>query len=226
MKIIAPILKARFYMYVLLLLTWTSCSDKKEEWLKNYSETKCAYQTVQSKIKADSIEQIPPLLSEREKLNEELIAIKVPFEKKIDGLNENISEEQKEYMKSYRKAEGEQSARFGHTSSPAYERIISELENKRDTKIALLQKQITCIKSEMESNEKYKAITEKIRLQDEKIKASQEGIIVKHKMVVDSLQEYLNLLNANYKNLKADQAPSEQKIFEQKRDSIRANPCK
>lgn len=209
-----------------LLLALISCADKKEEWLKNYAQTKCAYQNEEDKIKTDSIEQVSSLIAERAKLQEQVSIITAPFEKKIVGLNEGIKEAQREYMKSYRKAEEAQNAKFGHQNTPAYEKELNHLENIKATKIESLQKKIAEVKSEMENNSDYKSIAEKIKIQDEKIKVTQEKITKNHRVVIDSLQELLNVQNNNFKHLKSELEPTKQKILELKRDSIRVNPCK
>lgn len=219
-------MKFQFIKVFFLLFALTSCSDKKEKWLEQYAQTKCAYQTETEKIKADSIQQIPSLLTEKEKLQEKLSLITAPFEKKTKELNDGIKEVQREYMKSYRVAEEAQNAKFGHRNTPAYEKKINQLESITSTKIALLQNKITGIKSEMENNRDYQSITEKIKSQDEKLKEIQETIIAKHKTVIDSLQELLNVENGNFKRLKSELEPNEQTILESKRDSIRTNPCK
>jgi hypothetical protein len=56
---------------------------------------------------------------------------------------------------------------------------ISNLENKKAKKIESLQNKIAEVKSELENKNDYKSVIEKIKLQDEKIKAIQDGIIVK-----------------------------------------------
>mgnify|MGYP000932998978 FL=1 len=78
----------------------------------------------------------------------------------------------------------------------------------------------------MEHNGDYKTIAEKNRLNEEKIKLTQEMIIAKHKPTIDSLQELLNVENSNFKRMNSELEPSEQKVLELKRDSIRTNPCK
>jgi hypothetical protein len=103
----------------LLLFALTSCADKKAQWLEQYAQTKCAYQTEVEKVKVDLIAQIPSLLAEKEKLLEQLLFISAPFEKKTKELNEGIKEAQREYMKAYRIAEQAQNAKFGHRDTPA-----------------------------------------------------------------------------------------------------------
>lgn len=209
-----------------LICALTSCADKKTQWLEQYAQTKCAYQTEAEKIKADSVLQIPSLLTEKEKLQEQSLVISAPFEKKIEELNEEIKEAQREYMKAYRIAEQAQNAKFGHRDTPAYAKEIGNLENIKAKKIESLQNKIAKVKSELENKSDYKSVTDKIKLQDEKLKAIQEAIIVKHKAVIDSLQDLLNVQNSNFKRMKSELEPNEQTILESKRDSIRTNPCK
>jgi hypothetical protein len=218
-------MKFQLVRIVFLLFILTSCADKKAQWLEQYAQTKCAYQTEEDKIKSDSIEQIPSLIAERLKLQEQLSIITTPFEKKIEELNEEIKEAQREYMKSYRKAEEAQNAKFGHQNTPAYEKEINRLDIIKSTKIATVQNKIAEVKSEMESNANYKSIIDKITNQDKKIKVTQETIINNHKTTIDSLQELLNVQNSNYKRMKSELAPAEQIILELKRDSIRTKPC-
>jgi hypothetical protein len=209
-----------------ILLMLASCADKKNEWLKQYAQTKCAYQTEQDIIKADSIEQVSSLVADRLKLQEQLSIIAAPFEKKIVELNEEVKKVKREYMKSYRMAEEAQNAKFGHQNTPAYEKEINRLDNIKQTKTFTLERKISEVKSELENSKDYISITKKIRSQDEKIITTKESIITNHKVVIDSLQELLNVENSNFARIKSELDPKEQKTLELKRDSIRVNPCK
>ena len=51
------------------------------------------------------------------------------------------------------------------------------------------------------------------------------SIIDKHRPIIDSLQQELNTLNRNYKNILNELSQEEKKSFEMSRDSIRSNPC-
>lgn len=213
-------------MFFTCIIFCVSCTDKKEEWLKRYAQTKCAYKNEKDKVNADSIAKISSLIAEKEKLQEQLNLITSSFDKKIKELNEGINAAQKDYMKAYRIAEGKQSAKYGHRNTPAYEKEINNLDLIKRTKISSLEHKIAEVKSEMESKDEYKSITGKIKLQDDKIRTTKELITTTHKSVMDSLQELLDLENSNFKRLKSEFEPAEQNKFELKRDSIRANPCK
>lgn len=212
-------------IYCLLFVLY-SCADKKEDWLQKYAQTKCAYQNEEDKINADSIAKISSLIAEMEKLQKQLTFITSPCDKRIKELNEEIQNAQKDYMKAYRIAEGKQSEKYGHRNTPAYEKEINKLDLIKRNKISSLQNRIAEVKSEMESKDEYKSITEKIKLKEDKIKTTKDLITTTHKPVIDSLQELLDLENSNFKRLKSEFEPTEQKNFELKRDSIRANPCK
>jgi hypothetical protein len=154
------------------------------------------------------------------------MAITSSFEEKIAKLNEAIKEAQHEYMKAYRIAEERQNEKFGHKSTPAYEKEINKLDLIKQNKISNLQNKIDQIKSEMQKNDDYQLITNNIKVQEDKIKMSENNIVVSHKSVLDSRQELLNVENDNFKRLKTQLTSSEQKTLELKRDSIRVNPCK
>jgi chromosome segregation ATPase len=203
-----------------------SCADKKQEWFKNYAQTKCAYQTEQEKIKADSIKQISGLIADIEKTKKELAVFCSSYENKLAALNEQTKDVQKEYMRAYRKAEEIQSAKFGHRNTPAYEKELNKLENTKTDKMTTVQNKITQLKAEMESKSEYKKLTKQLKQAEEQIKITLETIIANHKVTVDSLQEELDVENSNFKRMKSEMKNNEQKIFELKRDSIRTHPCK
>ena len=118
---------SRIIIFTCIIL-FVSCTDKKEEWLQRYAQTKCAYQNEEDKISADSNAKIPSLIAEKEKLQEQLNFITSPFDKKIKELNEGIKDAQKDYMKAYRIAEGKQSVKYGHRNTLAYEKEIYNLD--------------------------------------------------------------------------------------------------
>ncbi|HSH67380.1 MAG TPA: hypothetical protein VLB84_16670, partial [Bacteroidia bacterium] len=154
-----------------------------------------------------------------------LTQIKKPFENQISKLNDDITNVHNEYMKVYRKAEGEQSEKYGHVSTPAYEKKINKLEIMKQEKASVLEKKIADVKAQMESQADFIFLTKQIKSVENKIKNAQQSIVNSHKPSVDSLQELLNTENSNYKDLKKELNQPEQNELELKRDSIRANPC-
>ena len=215
----------RLSLFILSLTIFASCADKKEEWLKSYAQTKCAYSRETENIKADSVKTIAPLINEKTQLQDQLQKITAPFEERIKGFNEGLKEAQRDYMKEYRKAEEAQSERYGHRNTPAYEKKLSSLENIKATKISALQNKIAKVKEEMEANSDFKNLNEKIKLLEDKINSSLTVISEKHKPTIDSLQELLNTENSNFKRMQSEMETVEKKQFELKRDSIRVNPC-
>lgn len=215
----------RVCLIIVCFMTLISCADKKQEWLKNYAQTKCAYQMEQEKIKADSVKQTSNLIAEMEKTKKELAKFCLPFENKLIALNGQIKDVQKEYMKSYRKAEEAQSSKFGHRNTPAYEKELNKLENIKADKMSSVKNKIAQLKTDMEAKSEYKKLTGQLSQIEEQIKNTQEVIITKHKTTVDSLQELLNVQNSNFKRMKSEMQTNEQIEFELKRDSIRINPC-
>jgi hypothetical protein len=203
-----------------------SCTDKKINWLTHYSSTKCAYQTEMEKFKSDSAIQITPLLKECEELQKKLVVTRKPFETKIAEIEDKKTLVQKEYMKAYRKEEEKQSTKYGHVSTPAYEKKINQLEKIKNVKNETLQQKITLIRNDMESQSDFISLTQQISTLNKKINNVQEGIAIKHKKIIDSLQQMLNVENANYNVLKKELNSDEQKNIELSRDSVRANPCK
>ena len=213
------------FLVVALSVMLNSCGNKTENWLNDYAKTKCAYQQEEQMIQDDSVSQIAPLVLEKENLLQELNLLSVPFQNRIELMNQEIAEALIKFGEEYRKKTDKHSAQYGHISTPEYERTIENLQIKRDTKISLLKENIKKINEELNNDSEIQNKSQQVELLESKIDSSWNSIIGKHQPIIDSLQQELNTLNRNYKNILNELSQGEKKSFEMSRDSIRNNPC-
>ena len=89
----------------------------------------------------------------------------------------------------------------------------------------MLKENINQINEELSNDSEIKNKSQEIELLESKIDSSWNSIIDKHRPIIDSLQQELNTLNRNYKNILNELSQEEKKSFEMSRDSIRSNPC-
>lgn len=214
-------------VFLIASLSWmlTSCENKTENWLHDYAKTKCAYQQEEQIMQDDSVNQITPLALEKENLLQKLTLSSEPYNKSVEKLNKEIRDEGKNYMKNYRKVTDKHNEKYGHVSTPEYEKVIENLQIKRDTKISSLQENIKKINDELSSDSEIQNKSQQIELLESKIDSSWISISGKHQPIIDSLQQELNTLNRNHKNILNELSQEEKKSFEMSRDSIRNNPC-
>ena len=88
-----------------------------------------------------------------------------------------------------------------------------------------MKENINQINEELSNYSEIKNKSQEIELLESKIDSSWNSIIDKHRPIIDSLQQELNTLNRNYKNILNELSQEEKKSFEMSRDSIRSNPC-
>lgn len=203
----------------------TSCGNKTENWLNDYAKTKCAYQQEQQIMQGDSVRQISSLVLDKDKLLRELAQLSEPYNKRIEKLNAEIRDERNNYMKNYRKVTDKHNEKYGHVSTPEYEKVIENLQIKRETKISSLQENINRINAELTSDSEFQNKSLQIELLESKIDSSWNSISGKHQPIIDSLQLELNTLNRDYKNILKELSQEEKSNFEMSRDNIRKKPC-
>ena len=213
------------FLVVALSVMLNSCRNKTENWLNDYAKTKCAYQQEEQMMQDDSVSQIASLVLEKQNLLQELNLLSAPFQNKIELMNQEIAKALTKFGEEYRKKTDKHSAQYGHISTPEYERAIENSQIKRDTKISLLKKKKKKINDELSSNSEIQSKSQEIELFESKIDSSWNSIIGKHQPIIDSLQQELNTLNRNYKNILNELSQGEKKSFEMSRDSTRNNPC-
>jgi hypothetical protein len=219
----------RFRSLYPLFLAWliglASCVNKEDQWLNQYKKTKCAYKTEYDKLKSDSLIHIEVLLPKKVNLQKELSEFKVMYESKIKRLETTIEKTEAEYLKLSKIARDKQNEKYGHISTPDYEKKLEQIETIRALKINQLREKIVDVKREMESEDVYISITNELKKQEDRIKSLSDSIVKAHEPTLDSLQNALNIENEYYKRLYNGIPESERAIFKQKRDNIRMNPC-
>lgn len=217
--------KISAFLIVALTVVLNSCGNKTENWLNDYAKTKCAYQQEEQMMQDDSVSQITPFVLEKENLLQELNLLSVPFQNRIELMNQEIAEALIKFGEEYRKKTDKHSAQYGHISTPEYEKAIENLQIKRDTKISLLKEDIKQINEELSSDSEILNKSQQVELLGSKIDSLWHSISSNHQPTIDSLQQVLNKLNGNYKNIMNELSQEEKKSFEMSRDSIRSNPC-
>lgn len=213
-------------MLVGFAIIFFSCHDKKAQWLEYYAQSKCAYITEKNKIHYDSLEQIAPLVQQHKQIESKLTEAALPHTSKLSQLNNMLRQASGDYMKAYRKLQDDQNAKHGHISTPDYERKLNALERNRTSGLNAIQRQIALVNEAMQKDTSIIRLSEKLKTQEAIITTTFEAIIAKHKYIIDSLQQNIDVANTNYKYLKRELTTDEQTALEQKRDSIRLNPCK
>jgi DnaJ-domain-containing protein 1 len=143
------------YLSIVVVLFIIGCVDRKEEWIEHYAMAKCSWQKEENALASDSVKFISPLVMEMEKLQSEKGKIAAPFNGKIKDLENQIKDEQKKYKKEYRKLTDAHNEKYGHVSTPEYEKALIKIQNNSNNRIASIQKKIKTINDEMQSNGEY-----------------------------------------------------------------------
>lgn len=209
------------WVVVVLSVILMGCQNKKENWLRDYAQTKFAYQQVQQTMNDDSVKQIASTVLEKEKCLHELALLSEQFNKAIEFLNQEIKQEQDKFVQAYRKTTDRHNEKYGHVSTPGYEKAIENLQKSRDSKILSLQENIRKLNAELSSNPEVQKKSLQIQILTKKIDAKKNTIRTHFKSKLDSLQEKLNSLNRNFQNMLNQLPPEDKSSFKRSRDSIR-----
>lgn len=210
---------------VLLVLLLQSCTDRKKEWESNFARVNCALQKETGKLKADSISQVLPIIFEKDSLQRELLKTRAPYERQISVLTENIARAKSDYMVDYRKETDKHSAKYGHNSTPAYERKMAQLKKLLNERVSSFEMAIGQLKERMSADENFIITTKRIEELEYQSIVMGEKVVLQHQSVVDSLQSLLFSLDKEYKDLANKLSPTDQNDFELRRAAIQKNPC-
>lgn len=215
----------RTYLFIVFVIFIMGCVNRKEQWIEHYAMAKCSWDKEEKALASDSVKLISPLVIEMERLKIARKEIAAPFNEIIKDLENQIKDEQKKDKKEFRKLTDAHYEKYGHVSTPEYEKSLIRIQNNSNNRIASIQKKIKTISDEMHSNGDYQNLVGKIALIEEIIKEQDSIIQTNHAPVFDSLQDALNNLNSNYKTILNDLSNDEKQIFQSERDSIRKYPC-
>lgn len=208
-----------------LLVFLCACSNNCEDWLKRYAATKCEYLTEQDKEKQDSINQLALLIQSREILVSDYTKATSVFTEKITTLQKSINKIEEEYMASYRKISSEQNLKYGHQSTPEYDKAVATLDANKASQLKKVYEEIKSVELKRDSEPGIILLKVKMSHLDDQINNETQLLHDKHKTTFDSLQSVLNNENKSYKYILGKLNKTEQLQFEQMRDSIRKNPC-
>lgn len=200
--------------------------DKKKEWIEQYAQTKCEWKQQEDALVSDSIRIISPMVNEREQLFKELEILSAPFNERIKVLQNEINDEQEFYSKEYRRLTDNHYEKYGHVSTPEYEKSLERIKQNRSDRVSILNEKINTIKDEMKKDSNYQKVMDKINLIENQIKEQDNILESKRQPTFDSLQAVLNEQNRKFKMMLNDMETEEKQSFEEKRDSIRKNPCR
>lgn len=213
-------MKNRPFCFYFLVLSLVGCTPYEDKWLIDYQHTKCAYCNLEKSLKADSV-QIFDNNEEYKRLRTEVDFKSSAYLYRIAFVKKKIKEENKAFQVKYRDLADKHNSKYGHVSTSAYERAVAELQNKRAETINKYKEEINRIEQEKVSDTLLQDLLGKIdnlNLLFEKKK--KKALVTK-----DSLQKELNELNQQRKYLERQLDEQNLKIFKEKTDSIRLNPC-
>jgi len=209
----------------LILFVFASCKYKENSWLNNYKEIKCKYSKIEELRRNDSLNKVNKLGKKLSEIETEISKIDKPIIEQITKLENLKSETVIEYLNKSNQITDQQTDKFGHNSTPEFEKKISQNEKEANSKTKVFENKIKFLYQKLAKNNKY----QELKAKESKIKSEidEEYISIKEKYSkqLESLQYDLNYLNAQFKELTANLNTQELKTLSKNRDSIKQNPC-
>lgn len=212
--------------WVLILFAFTSCKYKENSWLKNYKEIKCNYEAVERLRSNDSLNKIIKIGKELSEIKLEISKIEYPITQEIAKLENTKGEIVIKYLTASNKITQIQTDKYGHNSTPEFEHKLMENERKSNLETKVFENKIELLKQKLAQNSKYKELKIKENKTQSKISETYISIKEKYAKQFEKLQNDLNYLNSQFKEIKSDLDEKEKQIFIRKKESIKANPCK
>lgn len=210
-------------VFIASMMFLISCKNSSDNWLQEYQKTKCEWAELELLLHQDSLKIQSKYATDLQKLNDTIGKLKLPYEQKITAIKVNEVENQENYLKLYHKATDIQSQKYGHVSTPAYEKQIAYYERKREEKTTINSIQIeNLMRKEINVIANFESQKNEIQ---QKISNELQPILEKTKPQFNTLQIALDNLNRDFKMKVEKMKQKEQIKFYKQRDSIRANPC-
>ena len=209
----------------LIFFVFASCKYKENSWLNNYKEIKCKYAKIEELRRNDSLNKINKLGKELAEIKTEISKIDKPIIEELANLENSRSEIVVEYLSKSNQIIDQQTDKFGHNSTPEFEKKLSQNEKEANSKTKVFENKIEFLNQKLAENNKY----QELKAKEGKIKSeiAEEYISIKEKYSkqLENLQYDLNYLNAQFKKLTSNLNTQELKTLTKKRDSIKQNPC-
>lgn len=210
---------------ILIFFVFASCKYKENSWLNNYKEITCNYKKIEELRSNDSLNKISKLGEKLSQIKTEISKIDKPIIEQITRLENSRSEIVVEYLSKSNQITDQQTDKFGHISTPEFEKKISENEKEANSKTKVFESKIEFLSQKLAENNKY----QELKAKESKIKSeiAEEYISIKEKYSkqLENLQYDLNYLNNQFKELASNLNTQELKTVTKNRDSIKQNPC-
>lgn len=212
------------YLLIAVFL-FAACGDSSQSWLSDYSQVKCAYITTQEQKEKDKSESVRKLLEEKQQQDKGLSAAAESYTKEISEIRAKIKKTERSYHTEYRKLTDKHNDKYGHVSTPGYEKAVERLKARQSKAIEDLQNKLEAVEADMKNDTAVKKITARLAELDEEIKHAEASVEAMYKPKVDSLQRILDELNSKAKYIQADLKGKELSKFNEARDSLKVYPC-
>lgn len=209
----------------LIFFVFVSCKYKENSWLNNYKEIKCKYAKIEELRSNDSLNKIRKLGKELSKIKIEISKINKPIADEIAKLENSRSKIVIKYLNASNKIVEIQTDKFGHNSTPEFEKKLADNEKTGNSKTKFYENKIDILNQKLAENNKYIVLKTK----ESKIKSEigEAYISIKEKYIkqLENLQYDLNYLNSHFKEIASNLNAQDLKTLTKNRDSIKQNPC-
>lgn len=209
----------------LIFFVFASCKYKENTWLNNYKEIKCKYAKIEELRSNDSLNKINKLGKELSNIKTEISKIDKSIIEQVTNLENSRSEIVVEYLSKSNQITDQQTDKFGHNSTPEFEKKLADNEKEANSKIKVFENRIEFLNQKLAENNKY----QKLKAKESKIKSeiAEKYISIKEKYSkqLENLQYDLNYLNNQFEELASNLNAQDLKTLTKNRDSIKQNPC-
>lgn len=209
----------------LIFFVFAGCKYKENSWLNNYKEIKCKYAKIEELRSNDSLNKINKLGKELSQIKTKISKIDKPIIEQVTNLENSRSEIVVEYLSKSNQITDEQTDKFGHNSTPEFEKKLSQNEKEANSKTKVFENKIEFLNQKLAKNIKYQELKAKERKIKSEIAEEYISIKEKYSKQLKNLQYDLNYLNNQFKELASNLNTQELKTLIKNRDSIKRNPC-
>jgi hypothetical protein len=210
----------------LIFFVFAGCKYKENSWLNNYKEIKCKYAKIEELRSNDSINKINKLGKELSEIKIEISKINRPIAGEIAKLENSRSEIVIKYLNESNKISQIQTEKYGHNSTPEFERKLAENEREGNSKTKVFENKIDILNQKLAKNNKYRELKTKESIIKSEITEAYISIKEKYSKQFENLQYDLNYLNSQFQEISSDLDEKDKQILIRKKDNIKANPCK
>src|SRR5947207_627041 len=122
-----------------LLLTFMiliSCKKKEHSWLEEYQQTKCKWSNTEKLFKNDSLLASNKFGYKLTELNKKIKLIQEPYQDKIEAIQKQIEDVHEKHLEISRKFTDAQTQKYGHRSTPEYERKLDLNQQDENQKVS------------------------------------------------------------------------------------------